>query len=96
MQLITGLSLGRPGFDPMPVHVKHLVDKVALGRVFEYCQCHFSMFHTHVHLNAYQMDKEAKPRNLPTRVIPSSMCAVRQPDACGWSTEFQHTQSIIM
>jgi len=34
MQLITGLSLRRSGFDSMPVHVKLLVDKVALGRVF--------------------------------------------------------------
>jgi hypothetical protein len=32
--LVTGLSSGRPGLNPKPVHVGFLVDKVALGQVF--------------------------------------------------------------
>jgi len=31
--LVAGLSLWRPGFDPKPVHVEFMVDKVALGQV---------------------------------------------------------------
>jgi hypothetical protein len=33
-QLIAGLSLSRPKFDPRPVHVRFVVGKVALGQVF--------------------------------------------------------------
>jgi hypothetical protein len=33
-QLVAGLSPRRPGFDPRPVHVGFVVDKVALGQVF--------------------------------------------------------------
>ena len=33
-RLVAGLSPRRPGFDPGPVHVRFVVDKVALGQVF--------------------------------------------------------------
>jgi hypothetical protein len=33
-QLVTGLSLWRPRFNPGSVHVGFVVDKVALGQVF--------------------------------------------------------------
>jgi hypothetical protein len=33
-RLVAGLSPRRPGFDPGPVHVGFVVDKVALGQVF--------------------------------------------------------------
>jgi hypothetical protein len=33
-RLVTGLSLRRPGFDPGPVHVGFVVDKMAVGQVF--------------------------------------------------------------
>jgi hypothetical protein len=33
-RLAAGLPPGRPGFDPGPVHVGFVVDKVALGQVF--------------------------------------------------------------
>ena len=33
-RLVAGLSSRRPGFDPKPVHVGFLVDKVAFGQVF--------------------------------------------------------------
>jgi len=32
--LVVILSLRRPGFDPRPVHVMSVFDKVALGQVF--------------------------------------------------------------
>jgi hypothetical protein len=33
-RLVAGLSPRRPGFNPGPVHVGFMVDKVALGQVF--------------------------------------------------------------
>jgi hypothetical protein len=33
-RLVAGLPLRRPGFDPGSVHVRFVVDKVALGQVF--------------------------------------------------------------
>jgi hypothetical protein len=33
-RLVAGLSSRRPGFDPASVHVRFMVDKVALGQVF--------------------------------------------------------------
>jgi hypothetical protein len=55
---VTGLSLWRPSFDPEPVHMRFVVDKVALGQdFFEYF--HYSssstippMLHTHLCLHA--------------------------------------------
>ena len=33
-RLVAGISPRRPGFDPGPVHVGFMLDKVALGQVF--------------------------------------------------------------
>jgi len=84
MQLITGCHCGGPGSIPCQSMWNVWWTKWHWdGFLSEYCQCHFTMFHTHLHLNTYQMDKQTKPRNMATRVIPSSMCAVR-PAGCVW------------
>jgi hypothetical protein len=33
-RLVAGLSLRRPGFDPVSIHVGFVVDKVAVGQIF--------------------------------------------------------------
>jgi hypothetical protein len=33
-QLVTGLSVWRPGFHPRPAHVRFVLNKVALGQIF--------------------------------------------------------------
>jgi len=33
-QKVTGLSPGRPAFDPVPVHVRYVWDKVSMGNGF--------------------------------------------------------------
>jgi hypothetical protein len=44
-RLVAGISPRRPGFDPRSVHVKFVVDQVALGKVFfsstSVFSCHF-------------------------------------------------------
>jgi hypothetical protein len=40
-RLVAGLPPRRPGFNPEPVHVGFVLDKVALGQVFP-CQVHYS------------------------------------------------------
>ena len=56
-RLVAGLSLRRPEFDPRSVHVKFVVDKVALRQVFLWVLRLFpvsaipSMFRTHLHLH---------------------------------------------
>jgi hypothetical protein len=61
------------GFDPRPVHVRSVVDKVTLGQVFlQVLRFHpvsiiQPMLHTHLHLYVAhtRRDKSAKPGNLP-------------------------------
>jgi len=55
--LVAGLSKRRPGFDPRSVHVRFVLDEVAMGQVF-LCILQFSIvykispkFHTHLHLH---------------------------------------------
>jgi len=72
---VASLSARRPQFYPRIVHVRSMVDKVALGQVFlpvirfSFLSFISPMIHTHLHLHGcfYQKDKRAKPRNLPIK-----------------------------
>jgi hypothetical protein len=54
-RLVSGLSLRRPGFAPVSINMRFVVDKMALGQLFIpsssilHCQYHFTAFlHTYV------------------------------------------------
>ena len=80
-RLVTGLSQRRLGFDPRPVRVGFVVEKVAQGRVFLRV---FRVFPYQYHSTnspypssgtccSYQKDKRAKTRSLPKSNVLSKI-----------------------
>jgi hypothetical protein len=57
-QLVTGLSLQRPGFDNSPVYVRFIVERILLDKSLSkyYQVSHITvvppLLHTHLHLDA--------------------------------------------
>jgi hypothetical protein len=71
MPLVAGLSPRKPGFDPRSVHVRFVMDKVALGQVFlpvlrfPPVSVIPSVFHIHFHLHV-ALTRRTNGRSLGT------------------------------